>query len=161
MVGPLFWKRMSSVPVNNIARNSGVVERFLDAKKWKEAVLTFCRSMPHLIEFYRSNEDNASRRLKKKYSDELSRKIKSGEIRIKVISPLLMDQGPVEAKMRQIIQEQDEKRTIKKRSKLERKDLKMKGFLLWTCATRALSNRRRRDRQCSHPSYRDQSLSQF
>jgi len=74
---------MSKVPVNNITWNSGVVERLLDAiisteahlnaKKWKEAALTFYSSMPHLMDFYRPNKDNALRRLKEKYSDEQKR----------------------------------------------------------------------------------------
>jgi len=74
---------MSTVPVIKITWNSGVVERLLDAiistgahlnaKKWKEAALTFYSSMPHLMDFYRSNEDNALRRLKEKYSDEQKR----------------------------------------------------------------------------------------
>jgi hypothetical protein len=45
----------------------------LNAKKWKEAALTFYSSMPHLMDFYRSNEDSALRRLKERYSDEQKR----------------------------------------------------------------------------------------
>jgi len=66
---------MSTVPVNNITWNSSVVDRLLqaiittgahlNAKKWKEAALSFYSSMPHLMDFYR-NEDNALRRLKEK-----------------------------------------------------------------------------------------------
>ena len=39
----------------------------------REAALSFYSSKPHLMDFYRSNEENALRRLKKKYSDKQKR----------------------------------------------------------------------------------------
>ena len=87
---------MSTVPVNNITWNSGVVELLLDAiistvahlnaKKWKEAALNFYGSMPHLMDFYRSNEDIALRRNILTSRKEFIRQW-DGEIIIKVISP--------------------------------------------------------------------------
>jgi len=60
---------MSTVPVNNIAWNSSVADHLLraiittgahlNAKKWNEAALSFFSSKPHLMDFYRSNEENA------------------------------------------------------------------------------------------------------
>ena len=77
---PFLFINMSTVPVSNITSNSSVLDRLLhaiittgahlNAKKWKEAALSFYSSMHHLMDFYRSNEENTLRRLKKKYSDE-------------------------------------------------------------------------------------------
>ena len=74
---------MSTVPVNNIAWNSSVADHLLraiittgahlNAKKLNEAALSFFSSKPHLMDFYRSNEENAIRRLKEMYSDEQKR----------------------------------------------------------------------------------------
>jgi len=44
-----------------------------NAKTWKKAALYFYSSMSHLMDFYRSNEENSLRRLKEKYSDEKKR----------------------------------------------------------------------------------------
>jgi len=127
---------MSTVPVNNITWNSGVVNRLLhaiittgahlNAKKWKEAASSFYQSMPHLMDFYRSNEDNALRRLKEKYSDEMKRICQTmgwRDYNQGNLSAFDGDLGPVEAKMRQIIQEQDEKKEEKEKTKSRQKRL--------------------------------------
>ena len=62
--------------------------------------------MPHLMDFYRSNEENALKRLKEKYSDEQKRICQSMEWRDYNqgnLSAFDGDLGPVEAKMRLII----------------------------------------------------------
>ena len=106
---------MSTVSVTNITQNSGVVERLLDAiistgaylnaKKWKEAALTIYSSMPHPMDFYKSDEDNALRRLKEKYSDEQKRICQTmgwRDYNQGNLSAFDGDLGPVEGKMRQI-----------------------------------------------------------
>jgi len=130
---------MLTVPVNNITWNSSDVDRLqhaiittvahLNAKKWKEAALSFYRSMPHLMYFYRSNEENALRRLKEKYSDEQKRICQTMGWRDYNQGNLLAFDGdlrPVEAKMRKIIQEQDEKKK-KNRRKIKTK----KTWIYW------------------------------
>ena len=141
---------MSTVPVNNITWNSSVgVDRLLqaiittgahlNAKKWKETALSFYSSMPHLMDFYRSNEDNALRRLKEKYSDEMKRICQTmgwRDYNQGNLSAFNGDLGPVEAKMRQIIQEQDEKKEEKEKTKSRQKGLEILVSHRWTCATK-------------------------
>ena len=84
--------------------------------------------MPHLMDFYSFHEDNALRRLKEKYSDEQKRICQTmgwRDYNQGNLSAFNGDLGPVEVKMRQIIQEQDEKRTRKRTSKLDEKDLEI------------------------------------
>ena len=69
--------------------------------------------MPHLMDFYRSNEDNALRRLKEKYSDEQKRICQTMGWRYYNqgnLSTFDGDLGPVEEKMQQIIQKEYEKK---------------------------------------------------
>jgi hypothetical protein len=76
--------------------------------------------MPHLMDFYRSNEENALRRLKEKYSDEMKRICQTmgwRDYNQGNLSAFDGDLGPVEAKMRQIIQEHDEKKEEKEKTK--------------------------------------------
>jgi len=66
--------------------------------------VSFYSSMPHLMDFYRSNEENALRRLKEKYSDELKRICQTmgwRDYNQGNLSAFDGDLGPVEAKMRQ------------------------------------------------------------
>ena len=85
--------------------------------------------MPHLMDFYRSNEDNALRTLKEKYSDEQERICQTmgwRDYNQGNHSAFDGDLGPVEAKMRQIIQEQDERKDEKETwSKLDKKDFEI------------------------------------
>jgi len=72
----------------------------LNAKKWKEAALTFYNTMPHVIDFYRSNEDNNKQK-------RICQTMEWRDYNQGNLSAFDGYLGPVDAKMRQIIQEQD------------------------------------------------------
>jgi hypothetical protein len=116
--------------------NTGLVERLLQAiittgahlnsKKWKDAALSFYSSSAHLMEIYRANEDSSLRRLKEKYAEEQKRVCQTmgwRDYNQGNLSAFDGDLGPVEAKMRQIIQEQDEKKEEKEKVKSRQKRL--------------------------------------
>ena len=99
--------------------NNGLVERLslisngahINGKKWKDATLTFYMSMPHLMDIYRSTEETSIRRLKDMYHEEIKRVCQTNGWKDYYqvnLSAYDGDLGLVEAKMRQIIQEQDE-----------------------------------------------------
>jgi Mediator of RNA pol II transcription subunit 19 len=125
-----------STSSSHIMWNAGLVERLLqaiittgahlNAKKWKDAALSFYSSMPHLMDIYRTNEESSIRRLKEKYSEEQKRVCQTmgwRDYNQGNLSAFDGDLGPVEAKMRQIIQEQDEKKEEKEKAKSRQKRL--------------------------------------
>jgi hypothetical protein len=116
--------------------NSALIERLLTAmittgahlngKKWREAAVNFFAHSTAFQEIYRLNEDNAIRRLKEKFNEEQKRVCQTmgwRDFNQGNLSAFDGDLGPIEAKMRQIIQEQDEKKEEKDKVKKRQKTL--------------------------------------
>ena len=98
----------------------------LNTKKWREAAASFYSCSQTFIDVFNSNEDNAIRRLKEKFSEEQRRVCQTlgwRDFNQGNLSAFEGDLGPVECKMRQIIQEQDEKKEEKERAKAKQKRL--------------------------------------
>jgi hypothetical protein len=83
----------------------------LNNRKWKECAEIFFASPPYLQEIYRKDEEKGLRRIKEKYTAEYKRVCGTMGWRDYCIGNLSAmetgDLGPVEVKMKQIIQEQD------------------------------------------------------
>jgi hypothetical protein len=83
----------------------------LNNRKWKDCAESFYSSPPYLQEIYRKDEEKGVRRLKEKYTAEYKRVCGTMGWRDFNIGNLSAmengDLGPVEIKMKQIIEEQD------------------------------------------------------
>ena len=97
----------------------------LNAKKWREAASSFYWCSQVFIDVYQANEEKAIRRLKEKFAEEQKRICQTMGLRDNQgnLSAFDGDLGPVEVKMRQIIQEQDEKKEEKDKVKARQKRL--------------------------------------
>ena len=127
---------MSALPLFYIMWNPALMERLLIAiittgvhlspKKWKVAASSFYSCSQQFLDIFHANEDRAIRRLKEKFAEEQKticqtmgwRDYNQGNL-----SAFDGDLGPVEVKMRQIIQEQDEKKDEKEKVKARQKRL--------------------------------------
>jgi hypothetical protein len=79
-----------------------------------------------MVTIFNSNEDNAIRRLKEKFSEEQRRVCQTlgwRDYNLGNLSAFEGDLGTVECKMRQIIQEHDNKKEGKKKAKSKQKRL--------------------------------------
>ena len=88
-------------------------EAHLNPKKWREAASSFYSCSQIFIDVFQAYEDKAIRRLKGKVAEEQKRICHTMDWRDYSQgnhSAFDGDLGPVEVKMRQIIQEQDEKK---------------------------------------------------
>ena len=98
----------------------------LNAKKWREAASSFYFCSQMFIDVFQANEDKAIRRLKEKFAEEQKRICQTmgwRDYNQGNLSAFDGDLGPVEVKMRQIIQEQDEKEEEKDKVKARQKRL--------------------------------------
>jgi len=101
-------------------------ESHLNAKKWREAASSFYSYSQVFIDVFQANEDKAIRRLKEKFAEEQKRICQTmgwRDYNQGNLSAFDGDLGPVEVKMRQIIQEQDEKKEEKDKVKARQKRL--------------------------------------
>jgi hypothetical protein len=127
---------MSSSPSTYIIWTSALMERLLvaiittgahlNSKKWREAASSFYSASQQFIDIFNSNEDNAIRRLKEKFAEEQRRVCQTlgwRDYNQGNLSAFEGDLGTVECKMRQIIQEQDEKKEEKEKAKAKQKRL--------------------------------------
>ena len=98
----------------------------LNPKKWREAASSFYSCSQTFIDVFQANEDKAVRRLKEKFAEEQKRICQTmgwRDYNQGNLSAFDGDLGPVEVKMRQIIQEQDEKKEEKDKVKARQKRL--------------------------------------
>ena len=127
---------MSTLPLTYIIWNTALIERLLIAiittgahlspKKWKEAASSFYSCSQQFIDIFHANEEKAIRRLKDKFNEEQKRVCQTmgwRDYNQGNLSAFDGDLGPVEVKMRQIIQEQDEKKEEKDKVKARQKRL--------------------------------------
>jgi hypothetical protein len=127
---------MSHAPSTYIIWTTALMERLLvsiittgahlNSKKWKEAAASFYSASQQFLDIFHANEENAVRRLKEKFSDEQRRICQTmgwRDFNQGNLSAFDGDLGPVEVKMRQIIQEQDEKKEEKEKLKTKQKRL--------------------------------------
>jgi hypothetical protein len=84
----------------------------LKPSKWKECADCFYSSPPYLQDIYRADEKNAIRRIKEKYSMEYKRVCGTMGWRDYNLGNLSAmetgDLGPIEVRMKQLIQEEDD-----------------------------------------------------
>ena len=88
----------------------------LSPKKWKEAASSFYSCSQQFIDIFHADEEKAIRRLKEKFAEEQKKICQTmgwRDYNQGNLSAFDGDLGPVEVKMRQIIQEQDEKKDEK------------------------------------------------
>ena len=127
---------MSTLPLTYIIWNTALIERLLIAiittgahlspKKWKEAASSFYSCSQQFIDIFHANEEKAIRRLKDKFNEDQKRVCQTmgwRDYNQGNLSAFDGDLGPVEVKMRQIIQEQDEKKEEKDKVKARQKRL--------------------------------------
>ena len=98
----------------------------LSPKKWKEAASSFYSCSQQFIDIFHANEEKAIRRLKEKFAEEQKKICQTmgwRDYNQGNLSAFDGDLGPVEVKMRQIIQEQDEKKDEKEKVKARQKRL--------------------------------------
>jgi hypothetical protein len=127
---------MSALPLTYIMWNPALMERLLIAiittgahlspKKWKEAASSFYSCSQQFIDIFHANEEKAIRRLKEKFAEEQKKICQTmgwRDYNQGNLSAFDGDLGPVEVKMRQIIQEQDEKKDEKEKVKARQKRL--------------------------------------
>jgi hypothetical protein len=127
---------MSALPLSYIMWNPALMERLLIAiittgahlspKKWKEAASSFYSCSQQFIDIFHANEEKAIRRLKEKFAEEQKKICQTmgwRDYNQGNLSAFDGDLGPVEVKMRQIIQEQDEKKDEKEKVKARQKRL--------------------------------------
>jgi len=127
---------MSAAPLSYIMWNPALIERLLVAiittgahlspKKWKEAASSFYSSSQQFLDIFHANEEKAIRRLKEKFAEEQKKICQTmgwRDYNQGNLSAFDGDLGPVEVKMRQIIQEQDEKKDEKEKVKARQKRL--------------------------------------
>ena len=127
---------MSALPLSYIMWNPALIERLLVAiittgahlspKKWKEAASSFYSCSQQFIDIFHANEEKAIRRLKEKFAEEQKKICQTmgwRDYNQGNLSAFDGDLGPVEVKMRQIIQEQDEKKDEKEKVKARQKRL--------------------------------------
>jgi len=112
---------MSTFPHQYINWTCGLVEKLLvcmittgchlNNRKWKECAENFHSSPPYLQDVYRKDEEKGLRRVKEKFASEYKRICGTMGWRDYNIGNLSAmetgDLGPVEIKMKQIIEEQD------------------------------------------------------
>ena len=131
---------MSALPLTYIMWNPALMERLLIAiittgahlspKKWKEAASSFYSCSLQFIDIFHANEEKAIRRLKEKFAEEQKKICQTmgwRDYNQGNLSAFDGDLGPVEVKMRQIIQEQDEKKDEKEKVKARQKRLEEIG----------------------------------
>ena len=127
---------MSALPLTYIMWNPALMERLLIAiittgahlspKKWKEAASSFYSCSQQFIDIFHANEEKAIRRLKEKFAEEQKKICQTmgwRDYNQGNLSAFDGDLGTVEVKMRQIIQEQDEKKDEKEKVKARQKRL--------------------------------------
>ena len=102
----------------------------LNPKKWREAASSFNSCSEIFIDVFQANEEKEIRRLKEKFTEEQKRICQTMGWRNYNqghLSTFDGDLGPVEVKMRQIIQEQDKEKEEKDKVKARQKRLREIG----------------------------------